>query len=123
MQKQIDHWIKGAEEALKSASLLIQNKQLLHGLFFCHLSIEKAIKAHVVKFTKEIAPKSHNLNLLLEKANIEIDDGTSIFLGILMNYQLEGRYSDYNPIIPEYSLVEEYLLKTEELLKWFKQRL
>lgn len=108
---------------MKSASLLIQNKQLLHGLFFCHLSIEKAIKAHVVRSTKEIAPKSHNLNFLLEKTDIEIDDQTSNFLGILMKYQLEGRYSDYNPMIPEYTMVEEYLLKTEELLKWFKQRL
>jgi len=29
--------------------------------FFCHLVIEKAIKAILVKHTGEIAPRSHNL--------------------------------------------------------------
>jgi len=61
IKKQIDYWIKGAEEDLKSADLLIQKKRILHGLFFCHLVIEKAIKAHVVKAYGEFAPRSHNL--------------------------------------------------------------
>lgn len=66
--KHIDYWIKGAEEDLLTAELLIREKRLLHGLFFCHLVIEKAIKAHFVKITGEVAPRSHNLIYLSDKA-------------------------------------------------------
>lgn len=68
IQKQIDYWINGAEDDILTAEILISRNRLLHGLFFCHLVIEKAIKAHIVKSTKEIAPRSHNLILLSEKA-------------------------------------------------------
>lgn len=49
IQKQIKYWINGAEDDLLTAELLIQEWRILHGLFFCHLVIEKGIKAHVVK--------------------------------------------------------------------------
>jgi len=53
--KQIEYWIEGAEEDLSTAELLIREKRILHGLFFCHLVIEKAIKAHIVKTSGEVA--------------------------------------------------------------------
>lgn len=123
IEKQIEYWKTGAIEDLESAKILIEKNRLLHGLFFCHLVIEKAIKAHVVKKTNEIAPRSHNLIYLSEKANLEFSDDNEIFLGILMKYQLQGRYPDYNPIIPEKSKVINYLVKTEKLSKWLKEKL
>ena len=97
LNKQIQYWTEGAEEDLLTAELLIREKRFLHGLFFCHLVIEKAIKAHVVKASKDFAPRSHNLIYLSEKANLVFDNETEIFLGILMKYQLHGRYPDYKP--------------------------
>ncbi|QQS50485.1 MAG: HEPN domain-containing protein [Bacteroidota bacterium] len=85
--------------------------------------IEKAIKAHVVKTSGELAPRSHNLFFLLEKTNLEFDNETEIFLGILMKYQLQGRYPDYNPELPDILKVNEYFEKTKTLLKWLKERL
>lgn len=123
IKKQIEYWKTGAIDDLESAKILIEKNRLLHGLFFCHLVIEKAIKAHVVKKTNEIAPRSHNLIYLSEKANLEFSDDNEIFLGILMKYQLQGRYPDYNPIIPEKSKVINYLVKTEKLSKWLKEKL
>lgn len=61
IQKQIEYWISNAESDLETAKLLISNNKILHGLFFCHLVIEKALKAHVTKDTNEVPPKSHNL--------------------------------------------------------------
>jgi HEPN domain-containing protein len=123
IQRQIDYWINGAEDDIITANLLIQEKRTLHGLFFCHLVIEKAIKAHYVKITKEVAPRSHNLVYLSEKAEIEFDEDTQIFIGILMKYQLQGRYPDYSPIIPDQIRVNEYFKKTKELLQWLKMKL
>ena len=65
-KNQIDYWLKGAEEDLLTANLLLREKRILHGLFFCHLVIEKAVKANIVKVTGDIAPRSHNLVYLSE---------------------------------------------------------
>lgn len=123
LKKQIDYWTKGAEDDLLIADLLIRERKILHGLFFCHLVIEKAIKAHVVKTTREVAPRSHNLIYLSEKADLEFDEETGIFLGILMKYQLQGRYPDYNPDKPDIIKVNEYFEKTKSLLQWLIERL
>ncbi len=123
IKKQIDYWTNGAEDDLKSAYVLIREKRILHGLFFCHLVIEKAIKAHIVKTSGEVAPRSHNLIYLSEKAKLEFDGEIEIFLGILMKYQLQGRYPDYNPVLPDIFKVNEYFERTKTLLKWLKERL
>lgn len=123
IQKQIEYWISGAEDDLLTANLLIREKRILHGLFFCHLVIEKAIKAHIVRTSGEAAPKSHNLIYLSEKTGLEFDEEVQIFLGILMKYQLQGRYPDYNPILPDTIKVNEYFEKTKTLLQWLKVRL
>jgi HEPN domain-containing protein len=120
IDKQITYWITGATDDLESAKILIESNRLLHGLFFCHLVIEKAIKANVVKQTGEIAPRSHNLLYLSEIAKLVFTEDDEIFLGILMKYQLQGRYPDYNPSIPDKIKVNEYLIKTEKLLLWLQ---
>jgi len=123
IQKQIDYWINGAEDDILTADLLIREKRILHGLFFCHLVIEKAIKAHYVKTTGEVAPRTHNLINLSENAGLNYDEDTQIFLGILMKYQLQGRYPDYNPVLPDLIRVREYFDKTKNLLQWLKTKL
>lgn len=123
IKKQIEYWSEGAEDDLSTAELLIREKRILQGLFFCHLVVEKAIKAHVVKKSGEVAPRSHNLIYLSEKADLVFDNETEIFLGILMKYQLQGRYPDYNPVLPDILVVNEYFEKTKNLLQWLKERL
>jgi HEPN domain-containing protein len=81
------------------------------------------MKAHVVKQSSELAPRSHNLINLAEKANLSFIEDDEIFLGILMKYQLQGRYPDYNPAIPDKLIVFYYLDKTEKLLQWLKEKL
>ena len=123
INKQIEYWKNGAESDIETAKILISNKKYLQGLFFCHLSIEKIIKAHIAKVTKEIPPYSHNLIFLLEKTKITISDDDKDFLGILIKYQLEGRYPNYSPFIPDVDTINNYICKTKDLLKWFKEKL
>ena len=122
-KKQIEYWAQGADSDIDTAGILIEKKKYLHGLFFCHLTIEKIIKAHVIKTTNQIPPKSHNLFRLLEITGVEVTEENAEFLGILMKYQLEGRYPDYNPEIPNKKKVEEYFRKTKEILSWLKKLL
>jgi len=99
-KKQIEYWVQGADSDIDTAGILIEKKKYLHGLFFCHLAIEKIIRAHVIKTTNQIPPKSHNLFRLLEITGVEITDENAEFLGILMKYQLEGRYPFYMVVMP-----------------------
>jgi len=122
VNKQMEYWINSTEIDLETAELLIQNNKYLPGLFFCHLVIEKAIKYQVVKVTHSIPPKSHNLIYLIELSNLNISDDYERFLGVLMKYQLSGRYPDYNPYIPDKNVVDGYLEKTREILKWLKSQ-
>ncbi|HPO63713.1 MAG TPA: HEPN domain-containing protein [Candidatus Kapabacteria bacterium] len=120
IQKQIDYWEKNADEDIQTAEILINQKRFLHGMFFCHLSIEKILKAHYVKSKESFAPKTHNLFYLSEHSGLFLENDTNIFLGVLMKYQLEGRYPEYNQSNPDYDLTIDYLNKTKELLKCLK---
>jgi len=122
-EKQLAYWKAGAFEDLETAKILIEKDRLLQGLFFCHLVIEKIIKAHVMKQTNDSAPRSHNLIYLSERANLLFEEDDEILLGILMKYQLQGRYPDYNPTVPDKAKIVDYLMKTEKLLKWLEVKL
>lgn len=45
------------------------------------------------------------------------------FLGLLLKYQLEGRYPEYEIDSPDSISSEKYLKKTKELLNWLIQKL
>ena len=123
INKQIQYWKQGADSDIETAEILISNKKVLQGLFWCHLCLEKIIKAHVAKATKDIPPYSHDLLYLLRKTDIVINDEDTEFLGLMMKYQLEGRYADYQPYIPDNKKVNDYLYKTKELLICLKKKL
>jgi len=123
IEKQITYWIEGAKNDLDTAELLVKNNKILHSLFFCHLVIEKAIKACVVKTTNEIPPKTHNLIFLTEKSDLQLPEDFEGFIGVLMKYQLEGRYPDYQPEMPSSEITKEYFEKTKKLLSWLENQL
>ena len=97
----INYWKNTAESNLVTAGILFDNNQLVEGLFFCHLCIEKILKALVVKETKTAPPKSHNLKHLVNLSKIEVTKDEELFMAVLMKYMLEGRYPEYYPKAPQ----------------------
>jgi HEPN domain-containing protein len=61
VEKQVAQLRDGALEAWKDADYLIKGKRIWMRLFALHLAIEKALKLHVIKETKDIPPFIHNL--------------------------------------------------------------
>jgi HEPN domain-containing protein len=121
--RQILYWSSGSDNDLDTALLLISNRKFIHGLFFCHLAVEKMLKALVTGKTRDIPPKSHNLNYLSEIAGIKLADNQYVFMAILMKYQLEGRYPEYYPAIPDQETALDYLRNTKLLLECLRQML
>ena len=66
VEQEIAYWRDLAVRDLRFAGRLIayQDEEILYCFFYLHMTIEKAIKAHVVKQTKSLPPKIHNLLVL-----------------------------------------------------------
>lgn len=123
IKKQTEYRINSSEDDLETAELLIKNQKILFGLFVCHLCIEKAIKAHVVRCTGNLPPKIHNLSFLIEKTDLALSESQLLLCDTLMFYQLEGRYPGYNPKIPSKIKSEDILMQTKDLFQWLKAKL
>ncbi len=92
----IEYWMNTAQDSSDTMEYLHNGKRYMEALFFGHLFIEKLCKALWVKNNViNQPPKIHNLVKLLHEANIEVDEEQLVFLDILTQYQLEGRYPDY----------------------------
>ena len=123
IDKQVAYWQTGAEEELINAGIMIENERLLAGLLFCHLCIEKMLKAIVVKKTEAHPARTHNLLWLAETALVVFDEKQEHFISILQVYQLEGRYPDNFPYEPDIKKANEYLEHTKILYKWLREML
>jgi len=123
IQKQIDYWRKGAAEEWELATHLLDEDRIRHGLFLLHLTIEKAIKAHVCKKTGDVAPKSHNLLQLAEIAGLVVSQEESDFLGELSLFSIEGRYPDFYGELPLAQDVRRIRQETERIYLWLLSQL
>lgn len=121
--KQIEYWRGAAESNIESAGILIASGKSIEGMFFCHLCIEKTLKALVVKETENIPPKTHDLFHLASIAKIEVSEIQSGLMQILMKYQLEGRYPEYYPRLPSQEKIHEYYNQTKNLFQCFSRML
>jgi len=54
---QVAHWRDGAREEWEVAADLIEKGRVRHALFFTHLAVEKALKAHLCRHTGDLAPR------------------------------------------------------------------
>ena len=71
VEKMVNYWVRSAEEDVLTADSLFSTKRYLPCLFFCHLFVEKTIKALVVKKARKPAPYGHRLILLIKGAGVE----------------------------------------------------
>ena len=116
--KHILYWKNSSHEDLDAAWSLLEKKHLRHCLFFAHLALEKAIKAHVTQKTRQVPPRIHNLIRLAEMAEIVLDGTQTDFIREFGVYQLEGRYPDSEQIALNESFVRSELDKVKELFEW-----
>jgi HEPN domain-containing protein len=121
--QQVAYWREGAGEDWAVAQDLIAQGRVRHALFFAHLALEKALKAHVCRQTNDLAPRMHNLIRLAELGNVRPSQDCEDVLAEMNAFSLEGRYPDM--LMPPPSLAEahDYLTCTEEVLQWLLSRL
>jgi HEPN domain-containing protein len=121
--KQIEYWATSGDEDFAAAQSLLEKGHLRHSLFFAHLAIEKMLKAHVTRHTKDIPPRIHNLIRLAEIAKLSLEPEQASFLSRFDMYQLEGRYPEPSHTIIDLKAAKERLALAGEILKWLKAQL
>ena len=123
VQRQLEHWLTGSEEDIEAAALLLEKRKVRQGLFFAHLAVEKALKAHVTRVTAAVPPRTHNLLRLAELADITLSAQRRAFLARLQRYCLEGRYPDLPPVAPTWEQSQSELAEAQETRTWLASRL
>ena len=90
----------------------------------CHLSVEKALKGlYARKFHKD-PPKTHNLNFLCGKAQLELSEDYETFVDNLNNLSVPTRYPDQiEKLVKEYKKEKTQKIKqqTKRFLLWLKK--
>ncbi|MCX6998838.1 MAG: HEPN domain-containing protein [Candidatus Sumerlaeota bacterium] len=121
--KQIDYWQRGSVEDMEIAEELLASRRFRYALFFAHLSLEKMLKAHVIRATSKTPPKIHNLVRLAEMTELEITDEKMEWLRAFNVYQLEGRYPGDTQIIISEETARRDISLAGEIVEWLKAQL
>ena len=90
--EEISYWLGIAKDDLRVAGHLIDTNDRLHALFFCHLAIEKMLKALFVKVNKGSPPPTHNLPRLATESKLTLSGEDIEFLNELLRFNIEARY-------------------------------
>ena len=122
----IAYWEKTAEEAYETAQGLLSLNHFTYSLFFCHLTVEKILKAKVVKNTGEEAPFGHNLLKLSERSGVIFTQHQLNIMDEINTFNIEARYDDYKfefykKATKEYT--EKYFSETTKLYLWIKEQI
>ncbi len=124
IEKHIAYWRDGAREEINTAAMLVENGRFRAGLFWAHLALEKALKAHVTRATKNVPPKTHNLLRLAAITELEMPPEKTLVLKRMNSYQLEGRYPEECLDAPTTQELAESLLKDAgETIQWLMEQL
>jgi len=95
-QEHIDYWVRTAADDWDTVQVLYAAHKNLHALFWAHLTLEKLLKAHWIKFNEgSVPPKIHNLIWLINNTGVVLDEETLMFLDKFNDFQLSSRYPDY----------------------------
>lgn len=118
--KQVSLWREGAVEDWEVAQHLVDSGRVRHGLFFGHLALEKALKAHVCRHTSDLAPRLHNLVRLAELAGLDLSEEQTGVLAEMNPHNIEGRYPDRLGPVPSRAESRQCLSRAKEVYEWLR---
>jgi HEPN domain-containing protein len=126
IEKTVSYWLEGAKYDMGVANAMFRSKKYPYALFMGHLSLEKLLKAFVVKHTKAHAPFSHSLTYLVEKSGVKVPEKILIKLREFMEFHFEGRYPDANKAFYKKCTrvyTSKKLKEIKEVFKWVRVKL
>ena len=127
LKEHIQYWVESAENDLSVADVLFNSGKYDWCLFIGHLVIEKILKALFVQKNNELTPpKIHNLLKLVQLSDIKLNKEQQLFLEIVNNFNIEGRYPEiknefYKTANKEFTNI--HYSKIKEYYHWLKSQI
>lgn len=123
----IQFWKLSAEKDWEVVQNLFEKKNFPQALFFAHLVLEKLVKAHWVKDNEaDYPPRVHNLLRLAGSTELNFSQEDLLFLDKMNDFQMEGRYPDYQFTIYQLctlDFTEGILKEVKNLYLWLSNQL
>jgi HEPN domain-containing protein len=123
IDKQIVYWRDGSREDWEFAADTVERGKTRPGLFFAHLALEKALKALVVRHTRDLAPKVHNLSRLAALAGLNLSEGQANVLSDMNAYNIESRYPEFMVQPPSIEAALTDIARAREVYEWLMRQL
>ena len=125
-EEAVNYWVKSSELDLGAAKDLFKTKHYHHCLFFCHLFVEKILKALTVKNTGENPLPIHKLRLLAKDTGVEFSEEQLKLLDKITDFNIKARYNDvkfkfYKMATKEFT--KEYFEKSKGIHQWLKKQI
>lgn len=118
----INAWINSAHEDLKTSEGLFYLKRFSGCLFFCHLTVEKLLKAVYIKKKDTYPPYAHKLAKLAKDASVKLTQKQTEELVEITTFNIEARYDIFKQKLYKKATkayAQKYLKITQELLTFF----
>jgi len=119
-------WVKSADEDLETANDLFKLGRFSGCLFFCHLVIEKTLKAIYIKVNDTYPPPTHKLISLANLSKLELTKEHKLYLTEITTFNVEARYDIFKEKLYKKAtskFTRKYLDITKELFVQFKRLL
>lgn len=116
-------WVKSAEEELEIAVSMFKDKKYSHTLFFCHLALEKVLKALYIKKNDTFPLITHNLTKLAKNCGLNLPEEEISYLDEITTFNIEARYDVHKLRLHKKATLEftkKYVDVTKKLFSTFK---
>lgn len=122
----VNRWITSAQEDLAVADDLFEKKKYSYCLFFCHLSLEKILKAYLIRKTDDAPPITHDLLKLIKGTGMDASEKKIKTLAEMNSFNIEARYDIdknklYRKATKDYS--RGFLNITKSLFLWIRNQI
>lgn len=123
----MNYWFDSANSDFDTMKVLFENRKNTWCLFIGHLVIEKMLKGIYSRNNQEnpIAPKTHNLILLSQKAKLDVPQEIREKIQVINTFNISARYDDYRKSFEEKctnDFTSKQVKDIEEVLKWLKEQ-
>src|SRR3989344_4872205 len=120
----INRYKQSSLRNLATARDLIKTGHFDWALFLGQLSIEKLLKALILKESNQIPPHIHDLVKLTELAGLKLDQDKKDWLIEITRYHIQARYDDikyelYKTATAVYAKI--WFSRIEELILWINK--
>ena len=123
IKKQIAYWEKGAQEDWEVARELLDRGRIRHGLYLAHWALEKMLKAHVCRHTRDLAPTTDNLVQPAELTALDLGREHLNGLAEINTFNIEAQ--DPQPLPPALTQAEarSCIGRAQETYEWLMNQL